>query len=119
MAGNESLVKVNSALFSAARVAANNHQRSISEQLSLWVALGQLVESKLTNSEISSLINNAAELRVFLHTVKKKIVPRAASTSSRWRCHIKTKNNSAGFHHLSTQRIEVLSMRPLLANLGF
>lgn len=71
MAGNESLVNVNSALFSAARVAANNHQRSISEQLSLWITLGQLVESKLTNSEISSLINDAAELRVFLHTVKK------------------------------------------------
>jgi hypothetical protein len=30
MASNESLVKVNSAQFSAARVAANNHQRSIS-----------------------------------------------------------------------------------------
>lgn len=71
MASNESLVKVNSALFSAARVAAKNHQRSISEQLSLWITLGQLVESKLTNSEISSLINDAAELRVLLHTVEK------------------------------------------------
>ena len=71
MESNESVINVNSALVSAARVAANNHQRSISEQLSLWITLGQLVESKITNSEISSLINDAAELRVLPHTVEK------------------------------------------------
>lgn len=71
MTNTESVFDVNSALLSAAQAAAKNHDISVSEQLSLWITLGQLVESKLTSFEISALINDTDELNLVVNTAGK------------------------------------------------
>jgi hypothetical protein len=64
MTFSELLSKIDPLLLSGAEVAAKAANRDISEQLILWIRLGQLSESMLTAAEIEALMNGRAELSV-------------------------------------------------------
>jgi hypothetical protein len=64
MKNSESLFTVDSALFAEAQTVANAANRNVSEQIALWANLGQLLESMLTNSEVSALMNGAIGIKV-------------------------------------------------------
>lgn len=64
MTFSELLSKIDPLLLSGAEVAAKAANRDISEQLILWIRLGQLSQSMLTAAEIEDLMNGHAELNV-------------------------------------------------------
>lgn len=64
MKNSESLFTIDSALLAEAQTAANAANRNVSEQIALWANLGQLLESMLTNSEVSALMNGAIGIKV-------------------------------------------------------